>query len=408
MTIIEFYDKVDLENIAGALLCNADKIILIGDNRGKMEKSKQIYEEILRNRGLSTEVTYVSINRNNLQNITNTLESIVLSYEDCVFDLTGGDDLYLVAIGILLNKYEGRVQCHRFNFNNNVIYDCDADGNVCSTLPFVFSVEENVGMYGGTIVRNERMPLHTIEWDWNDEFISDIESMWKICRSDAGYWNVETSILGGICEIIKAEDRLDISCEYNTASNAIYKKHIDMDEFVDFLYRIQHLGLIHSLNTDDKISFVFKNQQIKRCLILPGRVLEMIVTIRLKAVKNSDGEAMYHDVTVGAVIDWDNMDEENPYRTINEIDILAMRGAIPIFISCKNGNFDENELYKLTIIADRFGSKYARKVLIATRLDKLGLKSDYLKTRMADMGIRCIDSITGLDNDEIESLFKSL
>ena len=43
MTIIEFYDKTSLDNIAGALLCNADHIILIGDNRKKMEKSKVAY-----------------------------------------------------------------------------------------------------------------------------------------------------------------------------------------------------------------------------------------------------------------------------------------------------------------------------------------------------------------------------
>ena len=38
MTIIEFYDKVAIENIAGAMLCNADKIILVGDSKKKMER----------------------------------------------------------------------------------------------------------------------------------------------------------------------------------------------------------------------------------------------------------------------------------------------------------------------------------------------------------------------------------
>ena len=50
MTIIEFYDKTSLDNIAGALLCEVDHIVLIGDNRGKMAESKVIYDKILQGR----------------------------------------------------------------------------------------------------------------------------------------------------------------------------------------------------------------------------------------------------------------------------------------------------------------------------------------------------------------------
>ena len=35
MTIIEFYDKAAIENIAGALLCDPDRVILVGHNKKK-------------------------------------------------------------------------------------------------------------------------------------------------------------------------------------------------------------------------------------------------------------------------------------------------------------------------------------------------------------------------------------
>ena len=38
MTIIEFYDKTPLENIASALLCSPDKVILVGDDKKSLEK----------------------------------------------------------------------------------------------------------------------------------------------------------------------------------------------------------------------------------------------------------------------------------------------------------------------------------------------------------------------------------
>lgn len=408
MTIIEFYDKVAIENIAGAMLCSADKIILVGDKKNKMERSRKIYQNILDNRGVNTTVSHMCINRNNLQNIVEVLTEIISADENCIFDLTGGEDLYLVAVGILMNKFEGKIQCHRFNFINNVLYDCDADGNVCSTLPFVISVDENVGMYGGKIVRDQNQPLHTYPWDLNDDLAHDVELMWEICRINTGGWNLYTGILGLICEKVHIGDDLYLKADKATISPDLDKKHVYFIEFVEFLAQLHQLGLIDLQDCSNCISLVFKNDQIKRALTVPGQILELIIAVRMNKVTDTNGEPLYHDVTVGAYIDWDQTDEKNRYRTINEIDIIAMKGAIPIFISCKNGSFDENELYKLSTVADRFGSKYAKKVLVATKLDKFGLKSDYLRARMNDMGIRCIENMTSASDSQIEQILRSL
>ena len=63
------------------------------------------------------------------------------------------------------------------------------------------------------------------------------------------------------------------------------------------------------------------------------------------------------------------------------------------FILCKNGDFDANELYKLNTVAEHFGNKYSKKVLVSTELDKLGEKSDYIGARMDDMGIRSVENV---------------
>ncbi len=408
MTIIEFYDKVAIENIAGAMLCNADKIILVGDNRRRMERSQKVYQSILDNRGVETTVSHMCINRNNLQNIVSVLSEIISADENCIFDLTGGEDLYLVAVGILMNKFEGKIQCHRFNFINNVLYDCDADGNVCSTLPFIISVDENISMYGGRIVRDSNQPLHTYSWNLDEEFSHDIELMWEVCKRNTGSWNLYTGILGSLCEKLDSEEQLDFDLDKTVVTPELDKKHIYFSEYVDFLAELSQLGIIYLHKICDGIAFIFKNPQVKRCLTLPGQILELIIASRMKRVMDSDGTPLYHDVTVGAVIDWDRTDEANRYRTINEIDILAMKGAIPIFISCKNGNFDENELYKLSTVADRFGDKYAKKVLVATKLDKFGVKSDYLRARMNDMNIRCVENITNANDTQFEAILRSL
>ena len=45
----------------------------------------------------------------------------------------------------------------------------------------------------------------------------------------------------------------------------------------------------------------------------------------------------------------------------NEIDVIALEGYTPIFISCKNGNVDKMAFYELDTVAKRFGGKYVKK-----------------------------------------------
>lgn len=68
-------------------------------------------------------------------------------------------------------------------------------------------------------------------------------------------------------------------------------------------------------------------------------------------------------------IDWDG-DIHIPRTAAdvsNEIDVMALDGNTPIFISCKAGSMDEgkalNAMYELETVASRFGGKYVKKVL---------------------------------------------
>ena len=91
----------------------------------------------------------------------------------------------------------------------------------------------------------------------------------------------------------------------------------------------------------------------------------------------------------------------------NEIDVILMHGTTPLFISCKNGNVDEHELYKLYTVAERFGGPYAKKMLIVT---DLGPKTSYanrtLRQRAWDMDILLVEYAAKLSKDEWRQVFK--
>lgn len=136
------------------------------------------------------------------------------------------------------------------------------------------------------------------------------------------------------------------------------------------------VSLKNSALTRDCLRFAIKNAQIKRCLAKAGSVLEIKMLLLANSALDDDGNQYYNDAASGVTIVWSNhgssarrwnfYDESTDYcdiNTENEIDVMLMRGVIPVFVSCKNGAVDSNELYKLNTVADRFGSIYAKKSL---------------------------------------------
>ena len=66
----------------------------------------------------------------------------------------------------------------------------------------------------------------------------------------------------------------------------------------------------------------------------------------------------------------------------------------------KNGTTDENELYKLAAVAEHFGTKFARKALIATDLQKNYTSLARFTDRAREMGITVIDGVHKMTESE--------
>ena len=410
MTIIEFFDDNSIDNIVSALLCAPDKVIFIGDNGRRMQRSIERYKAVTDGRGLKIEYSYKKVGRNNLGNIVELLSEIVEQENDCIFDLDGGEDLFLVAIGMVAQKYSGKVKMHRFNARNGVLADCDADGNTCLASKAEISIEEDVKIYGGKIVYEDENENATYRWNFDDEFICDIENLWAICRTDAGLWNSQIGSLTQINKLFCRKDCLEVKVNYEIAKKLLNENGINFVFSPGLLKRLERVGLIRFLDfKDDSFSFSYKNDWVKRCLTKAGQILELYIAVEAKKLKNSDGKPVYNDVMTGVFIDWDgNIGNSNEINVENEVDVILMKGLIPIFISCKNGVVEIDELYKLSTVAERFGGKYAKKVLIASELDKLGIKADYIRARAADMGIRVVENVDEMSETALCKSLKSL
>ena len=71
----------------------------------------------------------------------------------------------------------------------------------------------------------------------------------------------------------------------------------------------------------------------------------------------------------------------------NELDVVAVKDSVPIFISCKDSDkYNEMALNELNVYATKFGGENSYKILVAT---KEPIKSP-VKTRAKEMGIHLI------------------
>lgn len=399
MTIIESFEKEPIENIISALASRLDRVIFLGD-ASQMEKSIQVYERILKEKGIKTKLITKGIQRNNLTNILAVLTEIVENEEDCILDVTGGEDLVLLAFGIIFERYkkEKQIKMQRFNIHTGRVIDCDCDNEVTFEGTFSMDVKELISVYGGIVVPEEPQPTA-------ENAMEIVDRLWELARTDSTQWNKSISFLkeferkGDV-----SDDLLERRLEFRDSKGNIADYNQKYREVTKLLKELKDAKLIQYLEVEqDSISYKYKNEFIKRCLVKAGDALEMKVYYEALTLMQKD-KPYFNDCYVGVAIDWDGIIhpmEENWKDTTNEIDVILMKGLIPIFISCKNGRIGEEELYKLNTVANRFGGKYAKKMLIATKLEKESFeaKKSYMQ-RAKDMGIVLVPNAGELSKEE--------
>ena len=408
MTVVEFFDENFVENVVSMLVCFPQKIILIGDNKKRMNRCAEAYRAVAQDRKIETEIICESVIKNDLQNIIDKLSDICEANDDLAFDLTGGDDLCLVATGIVYEKYRHKVSLHRYNVINGRMIDCDCDGKLVARLPSRVSIEENVQIYGGRIIYEDEKPNTTYRWSFTEEFKDDVLKIWDICRGENTPWNIVLTNMESYTVGEPSAEDLDVTFSRAAIRSLLISRNIRLDFVDDLLSRFRRYGFINNFRTrGNEISFTYKNHDIKRLLTKAGTVLELFITVMAMGITDK-GEPLYTDVMNGVFVDWDGQRSEDNPDVENEIDVMLMKDMLPFFISCKNGTVNVEELYKLHTVAQRFGGIYARKVLVLTELDRETDHGKYILLRAKDMDVTVIDNVCKMPIEEVQKNLKKL
>ena len=95
---------------------------------------------------------------------------------------------------------------------------------------------------------------------------------------------------------------------------------------------------------------------------------------------------IFQDVRLSVVVNWEG-GKINSKSVTNELDVVAVRGVMPVFISCKTSEIKTEALNELAILRDRFGSTVSKAIIVTSA----GNVRSVTRHRAFELGIEVID-----------------
>ena len=405
MILIECFSESLSENIMESLRLRPDKVYLLGDG-SQMRKPLERCQTILQERGMKTKIKAVDTRGKDMGTIAGILADIIRREDACVIDLSGGDEVTILAVGALAasmdSELRSRVYIQRFDPQLGREVDCDGSGQVLRGRDTVLTVREQIYLYGGKVHPESYQP---------DAKCSprDLDPLWTIVAEEPREWNKNLSALNEFEKY--SPDKTDIRLDWDTLPEKIHNNYPGKKARVlALLEKFRQHGVIKNFRSTPNLQYSYDSPLLRYCTQKAGNVLEVKSLLEARALKDG-GAPFFQDCQTGVHIDWDGVPhkpEERVPETRNEMDLILVRGSTPLFISCKNGNIGEDELYKLNTVATRFGGPQARKMLIAADLDQKDETSDqsYIQ-RAQDMGVYLVTDAAKLTKSEWRQIFSA-
>ena len=371
-TLIELYDDEPVYNILPAASVRPCRLICLGGRKLRGQKIKGKTVTPLRYLEIDVPCEFYTADMSDLASVKKQLEIIIDTYPDCIVDITGGNETALVAVGAVsaerslsVFRYDRLKGCFR-----NVCGCEEIEGSVPDSD---FSVDAILSMAGGAMKSHGHLSVSELD----ERTEADVFRIWTVYKKHHRGWHKAVAYLQQVSKDLEG-DELSVD-----APSVVYGSRSINGADKAIMNELSEAGIIRNYRTDGgRISFDYSSPLMRSCLCDAGICLELYVFAVAKRM------GVFGDVRISVVIDWDG-DLRAGINTINEIDVMAVRGFIPLFISCKSGTPNVTALNEIKTLSDRFGGEFARPVLV-TMSDVRG-RDRYLAERAKDMGVTLID-----------------
>ena len=369
-TLIELYDERAIENVLAPEIFRPEHIVFLCPPEVIADRNRQQkLTEFFLHRGLVCGISYLECSLYKADKILHQLQNIAHKHPDCVIDITGGTDAALFAAGMMCQKTG--VPAITYSRKKNAFYNISgaafADEKPCLLQ---YTVEDFFLMAGGTL-RKGRVD-NRILGKYKDTY----RPFFRIFMENRRSWPDFVVYMQKASYAVKGED---IPLHVSSALTIKGERSTRVTANIPMMRAFERLGYLKNLSmTGDSISFDFADTQIRTWLRDAGSVLELYIYQICRDL------GIFRDVVSSAIVDWDGTVDHDSVS--NELDVVATRGVVPLFISCKTCEIKTEALNELAILKDRFGGKGAKAAIVTTENCNAAARH-----RAAQLGIAVID-----------------
>lgn len=369
-TLIELYDERPIENVLSTEVFRPERtIFLCPPEVAQDRKLRQILKDYFACKKIDTELIFLESSMFQAEKIVEQLHGIVAQYPDCVLDITGGTETALFACGQFSQQSD--IPTFTYSRRNNSFYNIHRapfdDVLECSLR---HGIGDCFRMTGGAM-REGRVDNRVL-----NDYMADIEPFFELFLRHRLVWTRAVNYFQRASQGGKGQEASLEVDELRTVKGE-HGKRIEVP--VEVLKDLESIGLLKDLEWDEeRVRFCFRDHQIRAWLRDVGSVLELYI---YQCCLNS---GLFHDVRTSVVVDWEGSFRQD--NVTNEIDVMAMRGILPVFISCKTCDVSTEALNELAILRDRFGGKAAKAAIVTAQRCR-----NITRHRASELGIKVID-----------------
>ena len=380
-TLIELYDPSPIENVLATEMFRPDETILICPPEADIGHGlKQSLRKYFDHRKCPVKLTFIPVSMLDAVKIERVIREVLESHQDCAIDISGGTDAALFAAGaasgdnavFTYSRKRGTFfEIKNAPFARSMRCDIRLDAKACLL------------MAGGTLLpgRADNAVLK--------HMLPKIDRLFEIYGKFRRVWNQQISFI----QKISSSEPGILEAEGMRVAHA-GNRRVEAD--IALFRELERVGLILDLSVEESaLRFRFPDETVRFWLRDIGAVLELQVFRACLAAWCFD------DVVLSAVVNWQDGGIMRDSVT-NEIDVMAVQGIQPVFISCKTSEIRTEALNELAILRDRFGGKYSR-AIIATSCFATKNRAP-MRKRAAKLDIEVIE----WDDLELERLIARL
>ena len=390
MVLFELYDeKEPILNVLTAHVLQPDCVVYLGDERMNESDIQRPILNFFNKTGYHPNVKWIVCPpeaQYNLSLLVDLLEAQVKQYaaNDVVFDVTGGEEILLLALGTLRTiEPDIGVIAHREGEGKLVWLDGPKTGSELEVNSKT-SLQAMVALQGGSTEGHG----HTLQ---DNNLLNDFDLLQGFYQIYCQYQTAWGQFVHYMQQINNeaywsGPDGLSfrVPLTLSTPNKAVKTNTPALGLNTAILIQLKNIGLIESLSVSGgQCSFRVPDSNALRVMCDAGMWFEQYI---YAAMKNT---GLFDQVELSTIINWDD-DNRVEGKVLNELDVIGQRGIGQVFISCKTGNFDMAALNEIAQVTRRFGSRYSVPVLATTR--QLSRNFPALYYRAMAMGIDVIEA----------------